>query len=504
MSKTPFESSAVRASAGALCLLLIATGTGFVPVAGLSPDAQEAPVVVPTRVPDVVTTPAVPTVYEVPAGPPARRSASAAQNGVTLNASLSHGQIVRGGDGSSYLHCNVSVDDAPRDAIRVPVNLVLVLDTSGSMVSAMPLLKRATLGIVERLERGDHLSIVTYSNGADVIYQGYPASAHGKTQAKLEAAVSGLIASGGTNISDGITAAKEALLGIAATSDESLPHSQRILLMTDGLANQGITDAGGLSALVTKLRSQSIALSALGLGSSYNEQLLGSLADAGGGAYHYVDRPEGLGAVYKAEVESLRALAARDAQLTITPASGVVVEEVVSWTRSDTPKGTVVRLGDLARGRSLKVVARLRLPTDSVSPAVHAVDVVLSFQDVKTREAVRCAADSLNVGLTEEAEVARKSENTAIKSDLEQIEVARQLEQARADALAGRHEEAKRRVKHLKELTGKARFSFEAPSGETRDMDFDELAEDMAEGESSERGRRANKMGDAAARAAGR
>jgi Ca-activated chloride channel family protein len=497
--KTPLSSGFVRGAAGAVCLLTIAAGAGLVPVAGLAPAPMTPPAVITPTPPPVVpigpgcVLPALPTV----------RDGSATEAGVTLNASLGRGQIVRGSDGQVYLCAEVRVSDAARDVARQPVDLALVLDTSGSMASAMGLLKHATLGIVERMQPADRLTVVSYSNSARVIYQGPPS---GAGMAQLEAAVADLIASGGTNISGGIEAGAAALAPKFRCGTIERQHllvapsrAKRVLLLTDGLANQGIVEGAGLNRLVTSLRSRGIALSALGLGTSYNEALLGGLADAGGGRYHYVNRPEGLPSVYAAEVDALRSLVARNAILTITPKAGVVVEQVVSWSSALGDGATRVLVGDLEQGRSLKVVARLRLPTGADTNVVDAVDVSLSFQDLERSAPVTLEVAGLSVGLTVDATVAAASVNEAVAPSIQKVEVSEQLSRARTAALEGRREDARRLVLELKEKTGKKALEYEAPSGETMSMDFDEMAEEMVDDAPA-----AMKRADAAARAKGR
>jgi Ca-activated chloride channel homolog len=510
--KTVLSSGFVRGAAGALSILVIAAGAGLVPVAGLTqPVSPVDPVspIIPREGP-------VTCIDQVTVTP--RSGGSAKGSGVTLNASLGQSKIVRGGDGTVYLHCDVRVSDAPRDVTRQPIDLALVLDTSGSMASAMPLLKRATLGIVERMNPEDRLTVVTYSNSARVIYQG-PVTGPGMAQ--LESAVAALVASGGTNISAGIQAGVNALgarlspsrcgTGIARGGcvpprPAAATHAKRVLLLTDGLANQGIVDGTGLGRLVTSLRGRGVALSAMGLGASYNEQLLGSLADSGGGRYHFVDRPEGLAAVYAAEVDALRSLVARGATLTVTPKTGTVVEQVVSWSSSRVGNATRVQLGDLEQGRSLKVVLRLRLPTHGGSEGslLEAADVTLSFVDTERQVPASLSVASLNVAMTTDALAAAASCDAEVTAAVKEIEVAQFLQKARVEAKAGRQAEARRMVMEIKKVTGKSKLSFAAPSGAMEELELDDLADGIAEGESSTRGRRAMKMSDAAARSTAR
>jgi Ca-activated chloride channel family protein len=494
------SSGVVRASAGALCLLVVAAGTGLVPVPGLTPrtEAMSPPPYVDGFVEPTegVTKPGSP--HGCVSRAEGLLQTEATQGPVTLRAELGRGAVLAGGEREVAVVCTVRVAEDEQDAVRQPVDLALVLDTSGSMSGSMGLLKRATLGIAERLGEGDRLTIVAYSSDARRVYQG---SVIGSAQAELERAISALVASGGTNMSAGLTTAAEAL-GLPSAEG----RSRRILLMTDGLANQGISDGPGLERIVRDLRGRSIAVSALGLGSSYDERLLGSMADAGGGAYHYVDRPEGLGSVYAAEVDALGRLRTRLTTLKLTPAAaGVEVAQVISWGASRAGAATAVPLGDLAAGRSLKVVARLKVPASA--PTAQVIDLVraeVAFVDVRAEATGSVETAPLAVRVVGEVAEVTASANPAVSEELKQIEVAQRLAQAREAAAKGKREEARRMVLELKAFSGEEALEYEAPSGERHSLDFDDLADDMAAGAGSERGRRAMKFGDAAARASAR
>ena len=122
MSKSLTSSFPVRASAGALCLLLIATGTGLIPVAGLSPDVPQPP-------PAAITPPTVPGPVDIgvklPPTPAVKATGSASRSGVTLNASLSQGHLVRGDYGLRRSRIGVFFRATPLYLRQVPRRLGL-------------------------------------------------------------------------------------------------------------------------------------------------------------------------------------------------------------------------------------------------------------------------------------------------------------------------------------------------------------------------------------------
>ncbi len=172
--------------------------------------------------------------------------------------------------------------DIPREQLP-PANLVLLVDTSGSMQSAdkLPLLKRAFGMLVRQLRPQDTLSIVAYAGSAGLVL---PPTA-GDRQGEILAALSRLQAGGSTNGGEGISLAYD-----LARQSFVEGGSNRVLLATDGDFNVGTVDQGALETLVADQRASGIALTTLGFGSgNYNDALAERLADLGNGNHAYID-----------------------------------------------------------------------------------------------------------------------------------------------------------------------------------------------------------------------
>lgn len=172
--------------------------------------------------------------------------------------------------------------DIPRAQLP-PANLVLLVDTSGSMHSPdkLPLLKRAFGMLVRQLRPQDTLSIVAYAGSAGLVLP----PTRGDRQGEILAALSRLQAGGSTNGGEGIRLAYD-----MARQSFVDGGSNRVLLATDGDFNVGTVDQGALETLVADQRASGIALTTLGFGSgNYNDALAERLADLGNGNHAYID-----------------------------------------------------------------------------------------------------------------------------------------------------------------------------------------------------------------------
>ena len=163
---------------------------------------------------------------------------------------------------------------------RRPINLSLVLDRSGSM-SGSPLRNaiKAAEQLVEYLQPEDYLSVVVYDDVAETILP--PQLATDKD--KIKAAIRKIRARGVTNLSSGW------LMGCdRVQSQQTLEQLNRVLLLTDGLANCGIVDPQVLVNTAKEKAEAGIMTTTLGFGEGFNEDLLIEMAEGGGGNFYFI------------------------------------------------------------------------------------------------------------------------------------------------------------------------------------------------------------------------
>ncbi len=293
---------------------------------------------------------------------------------LTLTAELDQGALLQGTGGDRYLVIEVAAPDMPGD-VRRPVNLAVVMDTSGSMAGAGKIdnARMAAAELVSQLGPEDTFSLVTFSDQGRVVVP----TTRVEDPARLERLVRGIRPGGGTHLSSGLD------LGLAQLESAESTGVRRVVLLSDGMANIGTTDPATLARTAGSLVNQGITVSALGLGLDYNEDLLTAMSDAGGGQYHFVDRPGQLAAMFSRELEQMTRVAGREVAVDVRLPEGVQLEEVYGWSASTSTDGYQVFLGDVHGGETRKIVARVTVADDQLG-RIDVADVSLRYTDADT------------------------------------------------------------------------------------------------------------------------
>jgi Ca-activated chloride channel family protein len=203
---------------------------------------------------------------------------------------------------------------------RSPVNICLCLDRSGSMEGdPLAYAKRACNHVIDILEPDDVLSVITFAERGEVLFNAQKVG----NKDELKAAVAKISIGNRTNLHQGLEVAIEQILaGKSATS------LNRIMLLTDGEPTAGNKDFTSIVTLVTDRKRDGIKVTALGFGPDYNEELVAALARRTGGNYYYISRPELLPEVFRLELDSLMRTVARELKLQVNLVRGVSVRQV--------------------------------------------------------------------------------------------------------------------------------------------------------------------------------
>ncbi len=201
----------------------------------------------------------------------------------------------------------------PTTLERPPLNLTIVIDGSGSMTGTpIHYVRTGLTAMLDELEPEDRISLVRFDTESALIFEDLAAD----DPAVIDG-ISMLVAGNSTNLYAGL---RQGFETAERTYDPT--RQNRVVLLSDGDTNVGITDADRILALAEGYNALGYGLSTIGMGDGFNVDLISTLAESGGGAYYYVEDPEAVVEVFTEEVQSWLVPIATDVRLEIDVTDG--------------------------------------------------------------------------------------------------------------------------------------------------------------------------------------
>ncbi len=301
---------------------------------------------------------------------------------VSLSGSLTQNKIFSGSDGIVSLALTINTDDIrnrnddENSADIQHVDMVIVLDRSGSMANRKLFdAKKAALNLISDLSPSDRFALVTYSNTA-IRLSGleYMTSA---TRHKMTAAINRISANGGTNLGRGLQEGINVLSASGKTGNLG-----RIILISDGLANQGITDPNALANMASIAPEKNFSITTVGLGHNFNEQLMTAIADQGTGSYYYLENPSAFASVFRKEFHRASSVAASGVKIRMKEKNGIKLVHAGGYPISYENNTAVFFPGDLQSGETRKLFLNIKIPTGRERTfEISGIEISYRFQD---------------------------------------------------------------------------------------------------------------------------
>ncbi|HEY8247557.1 MAG TPA: VWA domain-containing protein, partial [Hyphomicrobium sp.] len=272
-----------------------------------------------------------------------------------LEADLGQTVLSTSKPGSVYLRLNLKSLSAATSERRTPVNVAIVIDRSGSMQGErIAAAKEGARVALKRLSSDDTVSLVSYNHDVDVMS---PAAPLRNSREKLLEAIDTLKADGTTGLYAGV---KEG--GRQVEEFVSDNNINRVVLLSDGLANVGPSTPGELAELGRKLASKGISVSTIGLGLDYNEDLMQRLAAASDGNHVFVERPSDLAEILDREFGDALSVSARDITIIIECKLGFKPTRILGRDGSIDGDKVTLKLNQLQVDHERYVVVELQAP----------------------------------------------------------------------------------------------------------------------------------------------
>ena len=278
-------------------------------------------------------------------------------NGTWIGASP-EGDLLSMNTRETFLGVWVDVPEARPEA-RPPMEVVLVVDTSGSMAgSKIESARSAATTLVKSLRDGDIVALDSFSDEAESLVPPTKLDMHSRQEILRQIGL--LVPKGSTNMFSGLNLAESQMAGAPAT------HSlRRVVMISDGIANVGPSSADVLGAVAERgLRNRS-QVTSFGVGVDYDERTLNALSMRSNGRLYHIGEPREMASILKNELALLDATVASDSFVEISPAPGVQLVGADGLHTEMRDGAMRIQLGALHAGQHREALVRVRLTDPS-------------------------------------------------------------------------------------------------------------------------------------------
>ncbi len=317
---------------------------------------------------------------------------------------------------------------------RIPLNVAIVLDKSGSMASdrKMENARRGATEIVERLGEGDIISLIVYDNHPRVVI---PAQRVKDKDALIET-ISTIYAGGSTALYGGVT-----LGAVQVRRNISWKYINRIILLSDGLANVGPQSTGELARLGRSLGGEGITVTTIGVGLDYNEDLMTALAARSGGNSYFASSGHELPKIFAEEIGEAMTVVARDIRIRLRCPDGMRPIGIVGREGELEGQTMSVTVGELYGENTKFALFEVEVPANEAGKHLEIAQVAVEYSDPYTNEK---SEDNLSVAVTYERDedAVRSEQDKVITKEAALAKASEAKREAVGLADKGRYEAA--------------------------------------------------------------
>ena len=298
--------------------------------------------------------------------------------------------------------------------------------------------KNAAIELISKLNPSDRFGLVTYSDTARLMSNLVFVTTD--AQARLSAMINNISASGGTNLGQGLQAGIDTLAFSQKTG-----NTGRLILISDGLANKGVTDINALGKMASVAVQKEFSISTAGVGNDFNETLMTAIADYGTGNYYFMENPAAFASVFNNEFEHTRSVAAGSVRICLNEQNGIKFVGAGGYPVIRENGAAVFYPGDIRSGETRKLFLSLQVPTDRVTTFdIPGISIQYRNNDDSYRVAL---PDNLKLSCVSDpsdamASIDKKTwENKVLQEDFSRLK-----EKVAADLRKGRQAEAVQKI----------------------------------------------------------
>ncbi len=319
---------------------------------------------------------------------------------------------------------------------RIPLNVAIVLDKSGSMGSQNKIenAKQGAIDMISYLDEEDIVSVVIFADRAQVLVPAQPLL----DKRAVIRSIQSIRAGGSTALYSGVS------LGAREVSKNvSAGYLNRIVLLSDGLANVGPRSDRDIFGLAENFIGDSIHCSAIGVGLDFNERLLSGLAENSGGNYYYARNGDDLPGIFEKEVNRSTTVVAKDIRIKVRAANGSRVAGVIGPATEQSVRVAETWIPFMYGGDDKYRLVEIDLPRLSPGHGQQVAELSIEYYD-PLRRITQSVQVPLRVDVTADRHLVERRCNTGVIKDAYLRRMAARKQEAVEYARSGDYRNASR------------------------------------------------------------
>jgi Ca-activated chloride channel family protein len=328
---------------------------------------------------------------------------------LALDVAMTKPFLIAGEKQLAHMRVGLTGFAMPSKEERPPVNVAIVLDKSGSMSGQkIEHAKKAAMQAIDYLGNDDIVSVIAYSHTVSVIVPATKVS----DRASIKQKVGQLTAGGNTALFAGVS---KGAAEIRKFIDKD--RVNRIILLSDGQANSGPSSPKALGDLGASLNKEGISVTTWGLGEGYNEDLMVQLAQRSDGNHTFIESPEQLAGIFKAEFGDILSVVAQEVSVEIRCAPGIRPVKMINRDAEISGQKVFSQFNQIYSNQEKYILLEVEVPATKADTSKKIADVSVSYANMMT-ETTDKLSSTLSVKFTESKEVVQKSTNERAMTDL--------------------------------------------------------------------------------------
>lgn len=296
---------------------------------------------------------------------------------IRLSAAMSKPIVPAGKKQTVYIKIGLTGVKPEKSRARAAANIAIVLDKSGSM-SGQKIrdARQAAIDAIRRLNRDDIVTVVTYDSTVNVLV---PATRLTEPEAVISK-LRGIEAGGSTALFAGVSKGSDELRKF-----KELDRVNRMVLLSDGLANVGPSSTTDLAELGQSLNREGIAVTTIGLGLDYNEDLMSKLAATSNGRHYFAKESADLARLFDKEFGDVMTIVAQEVEVEIRCADGVRPVRLLGRGGQIRGQSVKVDVNQLYSDHERYIILEMEVPAGERGRAIEAANVIVNYDDMQTR-----------------------------------------------------------------------------------------------------------------------